>query len=402
MIAAVTTGCSFQGHAIGDAAGSDHGGDATDAPNTDGADARLVDAGPNCYGAGAVVVCLSSPPDTALMLPTAVNPFDTGAGACDQLVPQTNGPDLCVLAGTTVKVSGNFIAIGTLPLVLVGTSTLEVSGTLDVSSTQQPHRTGAGANASQCPVPPAGTSDRGGAGGGAGGSFGTAGGSGGTGDLNLNGPPAGNAPGGIAASAMIPSVLRGGCPGATGGEGDDPSTNAGDNPGGPGGDGGGAVYLMAGTAITIGGNVFASGAGGGTIPGQSGAGNCVPRNGGFEQGGGGAGTGGMIGLAAPSLTISGRVVANGGAGGGGGGCLGGTPGGDGTTMMWNAPAMAGVGDHPGLAADGGSGSALGHTTNLDGVSASAGAGGGAGGLGVVWIDGTLQGGAMVSPAPSAH
>lgn len=397
----VMIGCSYQPGATVGGGGGD-GAVKLDARSIDG---KTLDAPSDCYGAGAVIVCLTTAPTQPLVLPGGTNPFDTGAtGACTQIVGQTNGPSLCVLAGTTVTVNGTFYAIGSMPLVLVGATAVNVTGTgtVDVSSTFSPRRKGAGANATSCAPPAAGASDRGGGGGGAGGSFGTVGGTGGTGDLNSNGPPLGVARGGVAAAVDVPHHLRGGCPGGTGGDGDDPTIDPGRNPGGAGGDSGGAVYLMAGTSITIDGNVFASGSGGGTIAGQSGTGNCVPGNGGFEQGGGGAGTGGMIGLAAPTISISGRVAANGGGGGGGGGCLGGTPGGDGTTTMWNAQAAAGAGDAPGEGANGGLGTALGVTTGVAGVAANAGGGGGGGGLGVVWIDGTVQGGAMVSPAPSAH
>src|SRR5262249_29629712 len=147
-----------------------------------------------------------------------------------------------------------------------------------------------------------GADDMGGAGGGAGGSLGTRGGDGGTGDTNNNGPPVGTAKGGVAGVVQLPpTMLRGGCPGGDGGTADASHR-------GPGGNGGGAVYLIAGSAIHIIGDVFASGAGGMSTPGTVSA----------EEGGGGGGTGGMIGLDAPSIDIPGRVVANGGAGAGGG------------------------------------------------------------------------------------
>jgi hypothetical protein len=182
-------------------------------------------------------------------------------------------------------------------------------------------------------------------------------------------------------------VLRGGCRGCDGGAGDMQHRS-------PGGDGGGAVYLIAGTAIHVLGDVFASGAGGGATSGVLGA----------EQGGGGGGTGGVIGLDAQSLDIVGRVVANGGAGGGGGGSMGGSPGGDGTTTSWNAPATGGAGGGTGgiPGGNGAPGTALGATVNVDGSSNDGGAGGGAGGLGVIVIHGALSGGSKMSPAPTVR
>ncbi|MDB4954798.1 MAG: hypothetical protein JWO36_2367 [Myxococcales bacterium] len=403
VLLALVAGCSFSAGNAG--SGDAHLSDATDA--TDATDGRIVDDAPidapnMCFGT-TVHVCLTTLPTGPRALPAS--PFDTGGTSCDQIVTQTNGPDLCVLAGTTISVSSAFVAIGSRPLVLVATDSLTVSNTLDVSSTIQPRRKGAGANANGCvSTGMVGTSDMGGGGGGAGGSFGTVGGNGGIGDTNNNFPPAGVAPGGVAAAAQTPQHLRGGCPGGKGGDGDDPGMNPNASPGGPAGDSGGAVALIAHNSITIPGGVYASGAGGEATPGLSGSNNCGLTNGGFEQGGGGAGAGGMIVIDAPAITIAGRVVANGGAGAGGGGCQGGTSGGDGTTASWNARAAAGTGgaNAGGNAGNGAQGTAIGMTTNLNGADNGAGAGGGAGGLGVVWIEGALTGGTMMSPAPSAH
>jgi hypothetical protein len=346
--------------------------------------------GRTCFGTGLLNVCLSSLPTEAVTLSGSASPLDTGVDArCRQIVPQSGGPELCVIAGTTVTVSGTFVAIGTRPLVLVATDAVNVPGTLDVSSKLVGSRKGAGAGTGTCTTPGAGANDAGGGGGGAGGSFGTAGGKGGTGDLNTSDLPTGAGTGGLAGTAQAaPTMLRGGCSGARGGEGD---VAGGAHPGGVAGDGGGAVYLIAGKTITIDGGVFASGAGGGANSASAGS----------EQGGGGGGAGGMIGLDAPTVKVSGRVAANGGGGGGGGGLGGGgVPGGDGSTTAWNQRAPAGpaadIGAGPGAA-----GTALGVTTNLDGGSNDGGGGGGAGGLGLVWVYGALQGN-MISPAPVTH
>lgn len=296
---------------------------------TDGppGDARL------CFGAGLLQVCLSSAPTRAVSYPTTL--LDTsGTGNCTQVKAQNGGPELCIVAGSSVTIDGTLTVIGSRPLVLIAADSMTVSGTIDASSTRAGQR-GAAANPSSCGMPGLGASDTGGGGGG------------GAGDMQNRSP---------------------------------------------GGDGGGAVYLVAGDAIHLSGDVFASGAGGGVTTGVLGA----------EQGGGGGGTGGMIGLDAPNLDIRGRVVANGGAGGGGGGNTGGSPGGDGTTTSWNIPAAPGVGGGTIPGGNGAPGTAIGATSNVDGASNDGGAGGGAGGLGIIVIHGAMTGDmARMSPAPTA-
>jgi hypothetical protein len=388
--------CSFQASpspgtpsdANGSGGGSDVGtGGGSDAPMPMG-DANM------CFGRGLLKICLMALPSQAKTLPTTGN-YDTGNMAnCAQVVTQTGGPDLCVIAGTTVTVTGNFVATGSRALVLIGIDAITVAdvGTLDVSSkTNGGARKGAAANTGTCSTLAHGTNDQGGGGGGAGGSLGTVGGHGGEGDGNNSAPPTGKAPGAVVGTAQaMPTFLRGGCPGSDGGDGADsnPATNA----GGPGGDGGGAVYLIAGNTITIAGNVFASGAGGGA------------RNdgGGKEQGGGGGGTGGMIVLDAPAISVPGHVAANGGGGGGGGSLnQGGKPAGDGSTTSWDTRASAGAGDpnNAGNGGNGASGTTFNTTNNLDGSDSVGGGGGGAGGLGVIWYYGTLTNGTMISPTP---
>jgi hypothetical protein len=377
-----------------------------DGPGIDAAalDATSVDAvilpdAQLCYGVGVVKVCFQALPTGTVTLPAGANPLDTSVNTnCTQVVAQQGGPSLCVIAGMNVTVSGTLVAVGARPLVLVATDVLTVnsSGTIDVSSVGGTGaRRGAGGGATECSPSAKGQNDSGGAGGGAGGSFGTVGGRGGTGDVNTSDLPIGTGQGGNAGAAQTsPTVLHGGCVGGAGGAGSvDPRDT-----GGAGGDGGGAVYLIAGNRIAIenNGNVFASGAGGRVTAGSAG----------FQQGAGGGGSGGMIGLDAPTIQVQGRVVANGGAGGGGGGNVGGTAGGNGTTMQWNQRAVAGVGDPVpppnGPAGNGAQGTATGVTTNLDGNNSDLGGGGGAGGLGLVWTYGTLNGGAMMSPAPNQH
>lgn len=347
-----------------------------------------------CFGVGLLGnLCLLTAPAGDKQLSTAIN-TDAG-GTCTQVLPQTgsptSAPELCVIAARTITVQGPVTVTGKRALVLIGADTVTVaaSATLDASSTTaNPQRVGGGANPGVCSKTSNGTSSDNGAGGGAGGSLATRGGNGGPGNLN-QGVAAGGTPG---PAQPAPAVLLGGCPGGKGGDGQN-------NNGGTGGSGGGAVYLIAGSSITITGDVFASGAGG----------NGMPSNAGQEQGGGGGGSGGMIGLDAPMIRIDGRIVANGAAGAGGGATTGGKPGSDGTTALWNTRAGAGG---PGTGCgqpqqnlrigSGAPGTALTSTDNLDGGQGDCGGGGGGGGLGIVTIYGTVIGGNQVSPPLVLH
>lgn len=347
-----------------------------------------------CFGVGLLQnLCLSKAPTAAVSLSSPIN--TDAAGTCTQVFPQTGSPtaspELCVIAGKTITVQGSVTVQGTRALVLIGAETVTVasSAALDASSTTSgTSRKGAGANLGACAAPTTPQNNSQGAGAGAGGSLSTKGGDGG--DGNTNGGPQNTAKGGNAgATQPDPVLLRGGCPGGKGGDGQ--------GAGGAAGDGGGALYLIAGMSITIAGDVFASGGGGGG----------TPNAGGIEQGGGGGGTGGMIGLDAPTLTITGRVVANGGAGAGGGGLnTGGGPGQDGTTTNWNQRAAGGGAGLGGSGTVGGApGTAVGMTNNISGANAAGGGGGGGGGLGIVTIYGTVNGGTAdkkISPAPILH
>jgi hypothetical protein len=396
---ATLSACSFQStRAPGQDSDANGGGPGSDVAVDGSPDAVIPPDLRTCFGVGVVSVCLAVQPSGAVNLPGVNSTIDTTlSGNCVQVVAQQGGPSLCVIAGTTVTVSGSFVAIGARPLVLIATEEITVNGsaTLDASSVSgSGARRGAGANPAECSRSDKGKNDSGGAGGGAGGSFGTVGGIGGTGDVDGSGPPGGAAIGGTPGAAQTETtVLRGGCIGGAGGDGNNSEAR---NTGGAAGDGGGAVYLIAGNRITINGNVFASGGGGRVTAGIAGR----------LEGAGGGGSGGMIVLDAPTIQVQGRVVANGGAGGGGGGNVGGTNGGDGSTLLWNQRAAAGIGDPvpppAGPAGNGAQGTATGAITNLDGSNSDLGAGGGAGGLGLIWTYGTLNGGAMMSPAPDQH
>ncbi|HEU0114710.1 MAG TPA: hypothetical protein VFQ80_08535 [Thermomicrobiales bacterium] len=369
--------CSFgditcpSGQRYGDSSGASSGqcvggaGGEAGVDGEPGVDAQL------CFG-GALTVCLTMAPTMPLTLPPTVN-TDTD---CQQVVDQTNGLALCVLAGSVVTVDMTR-ASGSRPLVVIAATALTINNALDVSSNAG--TTGAAANSTDCAATNAmnGDDDQGGGGGGAGASFATSGASGGHGDDNNNGLPVGQAPGGNSNAMQTPSAVRGGCRGGNGG-----SAGLG---GGSGGDGGGAMYLIAGHNIAINGGAFASGSGGAAGP------SC--------GGGGGGGTGGLIGLDAPTIDISGEVAANGGAGGGGGGTSNaGQRGGDGTTTAYDQKATGGSAGTTG-GGPGGDGTTLGTLNGEAGTKGDCGGGGGGGGVGYVWVHGTVNGN-RISPTPT--
>ncbi len=348
-----------------------------DQPPTDGtvdtAVDPLVDA-PQCFGAGFGKLCLSTAPTAPLVLDGT---FDTGSGACTEVIDGN-----CVLAGTTVSIANgaDFTARGDRPLVVVASDTLTIQGTLSVASHRgQP--SGAGVSAATCAAPTAAENDGGGGGGGAGGSYQGTGGTGGTGDTNDNNLSGGDAKGGTAAAAITPTSVRAGCAGGRGGDG---------TTGSPGnaGAGGGAVYLIAGTQITIDGVVDAGGAGG-----------SAPNGG--SQGGGGGGSGGLIGLDAPTITVTGTVAANGGSGAGGSGTNNNAgPGRDGTaSTSQSSGGNAGTGGGGGGSGGAGSGDAT--ADGGGGGSGPGGGGGGGGSAGYVLFEGSLGSGGTFSPAATA-
>jgi len=207
--------------------------------------------------------------------------YDTGVdGTCNGgVVPQPNGPDICVLRfkqfainqGVTLRVTGARV------LAIVTDDALRVSGTLDVSS-DVAGVVGAGRNDN---YGGSGTEDiRGGAG------FATNGGDGG----------ASPSTGGLAYNPLDLTFLVGGRNGGV------RSTSCG---GGGGAGGGGATLISCRQTVAVDGTIDASGGGGrGGRTVQSS--NCP---------GGGGGAGGYVVLQGVDVRVSGRVFANGGGGG---------------------------------------------------------------------------------------
>jgi hypothetical protein len=359
-------------------------------------------------------VCLSRAPTAPVTLSSAapINSASVTPGGCTEILPQSGGPSLCIIAGTTITVSASVTVrgfgvnpagtagAGTNPLVLIATQSIDIQGTLDVAShvgeviAGMPVL-GAGArSAIGCAAinldgtqgRPANQDSSFGGGGGAGGSLGSLGGTGGAGG-NGNQVAPGNPVAGI-----VPALLVGGCPGGNGGNGD--GTGGG---GGLGGGGGGAVYLLAGDSITISGKINASGAGGGK--GSAGM---------FSSGGGGgAGSGGMIGLEAPRIMVTapGTLFANGGGGASGSGgdeTDTGTSGSDPSVAMTAAPGAPGN-NGGGAGGNGSVGAAPGSIgRNGSGQFREAAGGGGGGGAGVIRVFGVAPSSVTgaISPPPT--
>ncbi len=259
-----------------------------------GDDAGVDGAGDSCAGAprGLLQTVCFAGSFSAVVLEEAL--LDTDAGPCTE-VPAL--PGLCFVTGDSITVAGTVAVRGSRPLVLWSASTIEVSSgaMLDVSSyTINIH--GAGSDDGAC-APVDGSADLGlpriGSGG-CGGSFGSAGGAGGAGSDGDTRIVSSICP---LASQLLDRV-RGGCPGGNGGL----SNSVGSF---NGGFSGGAVYLMAADKITVRGVIAANGSGGRT----------ANANSSTLAGGGGGGSGGLIGLDAPTISVSGAtLVAIGGGG----------------------------------------------------------------------------------------
>jgi hypothetical protein len=355
FVAACVAGCGFDVE-LG-AGGNGDGG-------TDGGGSATGDGGLGCYGTGLVKVCPLTPPvpDHTISVPTTI---DTNVSGNCTTVSGTNVTGTCVLIAETISVGAPVRGIGPRPLILVATKTLTIAAAIDVAS----HRDslGAGVSTTVCASGPGPE----GLGGGAGGTFGGQGGLGGNDDGGTPGP-----------TSTPPVAVRGGCRGQGGG-----------GPfgiGGDGGYGGGAVYLIAGEAMSVTGTINASGEGGrgASLSGVAGGG-----------GGGGGGSGGMIGLDAPVISVMGQVFANGGGGGGGSSSF--ENAGSGHEAQ-SATAMPEGGTNAAGAGKGGRGAAGTFVVGGAGETRSVvttGGGGGGGGAGHVEIHGALTLGGQIAPPP---
>jgi hypothetical protein len=327
---------------------------------------------PVCFGAatGLVKPCFASAPTGDVRLATALN-TDTSP-MC--MAPMSGGDGFCVIAGASITVEASVGVSGSKPLVLVAVGTIDVSSRLDVASHHNPAApfatTQIGAGSAPSGGCNAGTAP-GANGGGAGGSLI---GLGGTGGKSAGGT-------GTPGAAQTITALRGGCPGQDGQTGTF----------GLAGHGGGAVYLIANTAINISAPLNASGEGG--RPGITGS-----------AGAGGGGSGGMIGLDSPVINNTSAVLANGASGGEGSGMgNAGEPGAEPNTAAATPPAAGGTtnGGDGGRGSTGGGGMANGGDGQNGGVGLNlGGGGGGGGGVGIIKVyRGTLTGEHSPPPTP---
>ncbi len=326
-----------------------------------------------CFGSGSFAVCLATLPIAPATLPTALDTTTSVECANTQPPGWTPAqPDACFVIGTDVTIGGNgTIAVtGSRPLVVVATGTLTIAGTLDAASRNVTDpKTGPASAAGPCnpfAQTPTG-SGPGEAGGGAGGSFVDEGGHGGKSGMNVGGQPG--------TALAPPTTLRGGCSGQHGSL---PGIGDTSNPG----PGGGAVYLVAGTAIAIEptGLIDVSGAGGLTS--------------GLGTGGSGGGTGGMLVLYAPVIgATGGAVMANGGGGTSAGDSQdSGTDGHDPSEAAPTTPALGGM-----YLVEGGNGAAAAIAATNGTANAGVSGGGGGGGIGYIRANVAVPG---VTSSPS--
>jgi len=305
-----------------------------------------------CFGSF-VRVCFNTAadvPTSPVMLGTTNIPTDS-APVCHQHNDQAT--KYCVIAGTSITTLPSTIlrAYGIKPLVLLSTTTADISGNIDVSSRNGvANPVGAGANPTGSDVC-TGATLAAGVSGGFGGSFGGRGGDGESKD-GAQGIPS-------PAQASFPDKLRGGCPGGDGAGG-----------GGRGGDGGGAVAIIA-TTIQLSGTINASGAGGHGGPAT-------------KSGGGGGGSGGMIVLDASTVSATGALFANGGGGGQAGSTTAaGDDGGESTGPTNTAQGGNNTSNAGGSGGRGSSGANLSGANATGGSQGSGGGGAGGGGAGFI-------------------
>ena len=347
----------------------------------DDPDAQLSCRGGEYAGGGGLLgVCVDTAVPEQLALPADLVTGDVGdLGNCTIVVTQADAAatQVCVIAAYRIEITRAVRVRGRRPLALVAVDDLMITnaGSIDVKS--RDGAVGAGSSVAMCDVKDGSA----GGGGAAGGSFAQKGGSGGIGG-------GAGGPSGVAANAIGLDVVRGGCRGGTGG------ASAAGNAGGVGGDSGGAIYLIAGGAISVSGTIEASGGQGG-----GGALDSSGRGG----GGGGGGSGGLIALDAPmvEITKTAKLSANGGGAGGGGGSTVGMAGLDNDAFGGSYPwiSLGGLGGSSG--GSGGVGGQVSSPYGNAGAPAQGGGGGGGGGVGFIRLYGERLGaGTALSPAPN--
>lgn len=367
---ALATGCGFE-----------HGsaGAIIDAPESPGAE-------PTACVTGFLDLCGQADPTMALDVQVS-STINTDTDPRCRTLTQTGGGPVCLVYVTQVLIApgATLTATGSRPLAIASTSTMAVSGTIDVASRRTDGQIGPGANGT-CTFSATPEMDLGGAGGGAGASFGAIGGNGGRGDSDSSLGSDDDAAPGFSGPALTPTVLRGGCRGQAGAD-----ETTGGGVGGAGGHSGGALYLYATSSITISSTALVRASGAGAL------------GGGVQAGGGGGGSGGMVVVESPTITVAGTIAANGGGGGeggarlsgGGGGStnVSGQPGADGGNTTTIAAGGAGSDNRFGFGGSGGAGS----TAAANGTAAVVAGGGGGGGVGIIKLRGAATVTGTVTP-----
>ncbi|MDX2088265.1 MAG: hypothetical protein SFX73_10465 [Kofleriaceae bacterium] len=218
----------------------------------------------------------------------AIATIDTSLDtSCTAIVPQTNGPEICVVRAQAIMLSSSLKIVGQRPIAFVADERLHVpsTGRLDVSADGGTSGPGGGFETSG-----AGRSN---ANGGGGAGFATNGANGGS--------TAADGQGGAGGAAFAPSsrTYFAGGPKAVGG-----------------GGGGGLLLISCQDEVVIEGSIDAGGGGG-----SAGYDSRTVTAGTDLEGSGGGGAGGYVVLQGPRVTVTGttsQLIANG--GGGGGGC----------------------------------------------------------------------------------
>jgi hypothetical protein len=327
-------------------------------------------------------------------LPSGITAIDTSALTINGAAPPTGvafatGPahaDWAVLSIGGWTVDKNVRVTGTRALVVVAARKVDIAAIIDASATLR------------TPGPGATLSGNGGDGvtsnnylsGGGGAGFGSAGAQGGDSTQSAGGA-AGNAFG----SSM--SFFGGGSAGGLGAGATQCGSN--DSTHGRGGGGGGAVQISSAHEI------YVEASGGINVAGGGGSGGC----GSLASAGGGGGSGGMIFLEAPSLTVLGKLGANGGGGGGGASDNGSNDGSDGNNgALQTTPAGGGSAGGGGFLTSsnggGGGNGAAGASGATRGAKNDNGGGSG-GGVGRIWMrtagasTPVIGGSSMLSPTP---
>jgi len=300
------------------------------------------------------------------------------------------------IEGLSVRDTASLRVVGSMPLMIVSTGPITVSGAIDVSSFHAgagAFSVGAGASVDRmaCSSPPqAGVDcDKHGASGGGGGGFSKFGSGGDSGGVTHNcddGDDDGKPPtAGGAAVTGIPARIRAGCAGAPGAS----TTESGASPEdkGEGGPGGGAIQLVSRSTLVVDGVIHAGGAGG--TPGSA-----------HRASGGGGGSGGYIGLEANDLQVATTATLAANGGGGGGGCddTTGSPGEDGRPSIGVAAGGAAQGDG-GRGNDGGYLAVAAQAPDAT-IKRGGGGGGGGGGFVLLYVRNKINvdSGANLSPA----